>query len=748
MTRHPISRRLPPAFAVLALATALAATPGAADARQRPDDLGRPLVRVDPCADPRADCAVVPPRVVRTATDVVATLRRGAVGWEVTQTFTNRGSVPGETEFLCPLPVGAAFDDLRLSIDGALVAGEVLGADEARRIYEDIVRRTRDPALVEWMGHGLVRTRVFPILPGEAKRVVLRYTQPAQREGDALRIDWRPPRGAAMGGDAPTSFTLRVGPARDGEGLGTPYSPTHALSPVTGESRTYRADVGGADLTVLVPSRLPREGSIAMLTHTVGTGEGWALVTLTPPPGTPRRQPRDVTFVLDVSGSMTGRKLDQAKAAGRQLLATLGAGDRLRLVAFSGDVQPWRERFTPVTPAAMREATAWLDALEASGGTNIDAALGATLRALGGDDEGGLPLVFFVTDGEPTVGERDAGRLADSARAWRGRARLYTFGLGADVNAGLVERLALEGRGTAQFVRPEESVERAVGLAAQRLSTPLVTDLRLRANGVRLRHVMPELPMDVFAGQDAVLLAQVEGSGDATLIFSGRGPDGPVEWRQPVRVPTSEPGNAFVGKLWATQRAGWLSAERRRNGPTVELDDELRRLGERWGIPTELTSYLVVEPGMRQRGLPSAPSASSAADRFEAARRSSSMRAAQNMAEVAQALPVAPPPGRPAERDRAASAERLVAGRRLVLAGGTWLQVGLDTTARRTTVRVRPFSAAWFALVRGSPVLRDLLAVGDRVRVGAGDVVVVVAPDGAEALTPAEVQRTVRAFAR
>lgn len=756
--RFPITHRRLWGFVVMVLATMPTLV---AAQRHTPLLPSRPIDGPLPCGDPRIDCTSVPApaTVVRTATAVSASLRRGVVAWEVSQTFTNRGAVAGETEFLFPLPPGAAFDDLRLSINGELVAGEILAADEARRIYEEIVRRSRDPALVEWLGQGLVRTRIFPILPGEQKRVVLRYSQPARREGDALRVDWRQPRGPAAGAEAPTAFTLRLDADAS---LGRPYSPTHTLRADPAVARTYTADAGSSDLTVLIPARRAREASVAMLTHAPGTGERWAMITLTPPDAAVRRQPRDVTFVLDVSGSMAGRKLEQAKAAGRQLLATLDAGDRLRLIAFSGTVQPWRGGFTPATPAALREATAWLDGLQATGSTNIGDALAAALRpGRGAGGEGRLPLVLFMTDGEPTAGETDAGRLADSARAWRAGARLYTFGLGADVNAALVEQLALDGRGTAQFVRPEESVERAVGLTAQRLSTPLLTDLRLRAEGVRLRHLMPELPIDVFAGQDAVLFAQVEGSGEATLVFSGRGPDGPVAWRQAVRIPASEPGNVFVGKLWATQRAGWLSAERRRHGAHAERDDELRRLGERWGIPTELSSYLVLEPGMqKQRGrLPaagpasaSAPAAMNAVQRFESARRAAAMRSATSMdaANAAQAL--LPAPGQPqtdaTPATPAPAPERLIAGRRLVLVGNTWTQVGIASGSRRTTVTVQPFSTAWFALVHGTPVLRDLLAAGERVRVSSADVVLVVAPTGVATLSPAELERVVRAFAR
>src|SRR5216117_463892 len=147
------------------------------------------------CPQPRRDMPIVeclPKRsmVVRTRSDVRVELRDRVLRYEVEERFVNRGGMIGEADYVFPLPKNAAFRDLKLSIDGQMVSGETLSATEARRIYEEIVRRQRDPALVEWMGHGLLRTRIFPIQPGEERRVVVRFESVAEREGDAVRIDY------------------------------------------------------------------------------------------------------------------------------------------------------------------------------------------------------------------------------------------------------------------------------------------------------------------------------------------------------------------------------------------------------------------------------------------------------------------------------------------------------------------------------------------------------------------------------
>jgi hypothetical protein len=286
-------------------------------------------------------------------------------------------------------------------------------------------------------------------------------------------------------------------------------------------------------------------------------------------------------------------------------------------------------------------------------------------------------------------------------------------------------------------------VERAVAVTAARLTAPLVTDLRVRAEGVRLLRQQPEGAQDVFAGQDLVLFAQVEGSGAATLVFSGRTADGPVEWRERVTVPARESGNAFVGKLWATQRVGWLSAARRGGAANAETDAELRQLGERWSIPTELTSYLVLEPGMTRSGAVAAPAparapaaapATASADAaFESARASSAMREMKSL-RLEQVVVTG-----------AGSAdERRIGRRRFERRGEAWVDAAYRPSDVRRVVTVQPYSPAWFALAEALGDLKDAFALGDRVTVAGRRVAIVVAPEGVTALPQATVAQIVQ----
>jgi Ca-activated chloride channel family protein len=736
----------------------------------------RPPIRPPVCLD---KCIAPPVALERTSSNVRATLADHVLRYEVEETFRNRGGTVQEADYMYPLPAGAAFQELQLSINGQLVSGEIMDAGHARSTYEEIVRRQRDPALVEWMGYGLLRARIFPINPGEEKRVVLRFQVIAPREGDAIRVDYQRGSGRTLVTSTSdthdareSSFTLRYPKT----GRCNAYSPTQELQTRSSSGSQCEVNVGGegAAVTILIPAPRTDRAAISVLANAPGSEDGFALITLTPPSRETTTVPRDITFVLDVSGSMSGRKMEQARAAGRQLLGTLTRADRFRMIDFSSDVRTFRDDFVDATPANIAAATRYLSDLQANGGTNIDGALDLALASprmreddtdeyahhSSHQDAGRLSLVLFVTDGEPTVGERDPAAIAAHAARLRGSQRVFTFGLGADVNAQLIEQLALEGHGTAQFVRPEEDVERAVGLVASRLTSPIASDLRVstQCGGsgdgecVRLVHALPEGSVDLFAGQDLVLLTRYSGSGRARLVFDGRSATGAVHWETMVDFPDHERDNAFVPRLWATRRIGWLSAARRQNGPSPEVDDELRTLGERYGIPTELTSYLVQEQQVAVSGgrmmdslgrndLMSRAAAAPAA-KFEAARAATEQRDAKSIGAMDKPLMlqevVISGVGIAAgtlEKDRADAVRR--AGNRVFAhRDGRWTDAGFKAGTR--IVKIKPFSPAYFAVLDAIPDLRAAFAVGDRVLVSGTHVAIEVGPDGADTLDAAE----------
>src|SRR5437899_3847281 len=290
----------------------------------------------------------------------------------VEEWFRNGGATVGEGTYIYPLAGEAVFSSFSLWQGEQELRGETMDASQARAIYESIVRRRRDPALIELAGHGMVRARVFPINPGDTRKVTLRYTQLLDRVGDAWRLRYA----RSAGSSAPRSLRVTVDSASR---FGEPYSPTHGVHTSRrgdGLDVTVTDSTGPSDVELFLPLARGIVGTSLMTHHPAGE-DGYFMLLLAPGRAAQATVvPRDVVMVLDISGSMSGENLAQAKAALTQLVGTLRTGDRFRLIAFSNSVRRFREDWTAVTADARRDAGQWIEGLDANGGTNIAGALG------------------------------------------------------------------------------------------------------------------------------------------------------------------------------------------------------------------------------------------------------------------------------------------------------------------------------------------------------------------------------------
>ncbi|MGH7527210.1 MAG: VIT domain-containing protein, partial [Gemmatimonadales bacterium] len=323
----------------------------------------------------RPELTVLPGPVVRVGSEVRISLDGRVAQVAVEEHFRNTGGSVAEGSYLYPLPGEAVFTNFSLWQGDQELRGETMNAEQARRIYEEIVRRRKDPALLTLAGHGLVRAQVFPIQAGETRKVALRYTQLLGRSGDALRLRY------ALGLRGPEGTTnLRV-TVVGSLAHGTPYSPTHQI-----ESRTVGGRLeltvspgAGGDVELFLPLRRGIAGT-SLVTHAPAGEDGYFMLLLAPAAAEQATAvARDLALVVDVSGSMSGAKLEQARAALQQALGTLGSGDRFRLIAFSSAVRPFRPDLVPATRENLAQAREFIAALGAEGGTNIAGALDAAL---------------------------------------------------------------------------------------------------------------------------------------------------------------------------------------------------------------------------------------------------------------------------------------------------------------------------------------------------------------------------------
>jgi len=665
---------------------------------------------------------------VRTAVSVRVTGRISLV--EVEEWFENHGGGLGEGDYLYPLPGEAVFSNFSLFQGDQELRGETMDADRARAIYEEIVRRKRDPALIELAGHGLVRARVFPINPGETRKITLRYTQVLGRAGDALAFRYaaggrygidgsggndgrrgpRPVREAA-----PLQFTMTVdsaGQFRD------PFSPTHDVTVTRREGRITVRPTGAlsGDFALFLPFA-ERVVGLTVVTHRPSGEDGYFMLTLSPEDVRAGGQPRDLTVVVDVSGSMSGDKLEQARAALHQLLNSLrgvdrGPADRFRLIQFSSAVRAHATDWTVAGAAALRDAHAWVDGLQANGGTNIAGALTEAFRLE--SPAGRLPLVVFMTDGLPSVGEQNPERIAAQAEQDRGNARLFAFGIGYDVNTYLLDRLSAAARGVTEYVEPDESVESAVGALVARIQHPVLTDLALDA-AVRIAEVYPERLPDLFAGDELVVFGRYAGtSREGRVTVRGSRAGRAEQYGTTTAFPAGEDGNDFIPRLWAARKIGVLQQAIRLHGANPELIEEIRETALRYGLLSEYTAYLVQEPTqVADRGVggvPAAPAAQEATGAMAVglARRDAARRQARNERELAAV-----------DEDMLKTAHvgqaQHVAGRLFVDRDGIWTDLRHADSLR--VVTVAPFSPAYFEVLRQLPELTPIVQRFDRVLV-------------------------------
>lgn len=651
-------------------------------------------------------------RVTVTIENQVATTR-------VDQVFVNEHNWEVEGTYIFPLPPGATVSRFVMWVDDQPMEAEILPANEARAIYEDFVRRRRDPALLEYVGRDVIQARIFPIPPGGERRIQLEYTQVLPMEGgmvryvyplDTERFSARPIQEVTIHADIRSSVPLRA-----------IYSPTHQDQVFIEREGDNRATVSYEETDVL-PDRnfelvyTVEQGEVGMslLTYRQPPDDGFFLLLIAPPLEVEQEEapPKDVLLVLDVSGSMKGEKLVQAKDALVYVLEHLNPRDRFNIIAFSSGVRIYARGLQPVSEAA--GAREWVRRLEATGGTDIHRAL---LEAISQADQERPTVLIFLTDGQPTEGETNIQRILEDVKdAAPDNVRLFAFGVGDNVNTVLLDMLAQQHRGSTAYVRPGERIDEAVSALYARVSTPLLTDIALDFGPIIVEDVYPEPLPDLFAGEQLIVVGRYRGNGPARIRLTGE-----VEGRRQEFIGEgtfrAEGGDEFIPRLWAARKIGYLLTQIRLYGEQQEWVDAVVELSLRYGIITPYTSFLVQEDLFTEAGreeaaeqlksLPMAPAFGAPA--VDLAQEQARLRGAQSLwgiggGEAGGGI-------MPAE---AAQMMRYAGDKTFFLRDGVWTDTTFDPE-RMSPVRVQFGSDAYFDLLTARPEWGPYLALGNRV---------------------------------
>jgi Ca-activated chloride channel family protein len=311
-------------------------------------------------------------------------------------------------------------------------------------------------------------------------------------------------------------------------------------------------------------------------------------------------------MVIDRSGSMRGKKMDQVKLAAAGILDQLKPGEEFHLIAYNELIETFSSNPTAISPDTRARAKDWINHLDSSGGTNIYDALSEALRPQPSDDF--LPLVVFLTDGLPTVGRTSETEIRDLLNhAYGSRHRIFTFGVGADVNTPLLNWIATRTGGTAAFVLNHADLEDKIARTFKRLSGPVMSGPRLKildhsgrdAPGA-VRDMMPRLH-DLFRGDQLVVVGIYSENRPLIFELTGNLYGRTRTLRFDFETRKASVGNSFVPRLWASRKIGYISdAIRQIQNPATdprmnELVDEAVRISTEFGIMTEYTSFLALE---------------------------------------------------------------------------------------------------------------------------------------------------------
>jgi len=664
----------------------------------------------------------------------------------VAMQFTNNGEMLAEGTFIFPLPRGAAVDQLTMTIDGLEIESKILRAEEARAIYDAIVRQYRDPALLEYIGQDLIQANVFPIPPGESRQIDIRYGQLLTFDNGLAQFIY-PIHTAGTRARTIQQMSVRV-EIRDDDPIGAVYSPSHRValnrmddnSAVVGfEEVNYQP---GEDFSLYYGLR-QETVDLSLLTYRESASEdGFFLLMVQPPAVVDDAAivPKDVVLVVDQSGSMgEAGKWEQARQAAQYVLRNLQPQDRFNLVVFSTG---WRVYANELLPASESEAAAqWLNGLWAEGGTDIN---GALETAFGYVQERPM-TVLFLTDGLATEGITATDAiLANLNERATPNLRVFTFGVGNDVDTQLLDALVRDFRGSSSYVRPTERIDEEVASLYNKISAPVMTDIALNIDGVLTELAYPDELPDLFAGEQLTIVGRYRSGSAGDIILSGQVNGVQQEIRFDGAAFTDRAGGEpFIARLWATRRIGELLNAIRLNGESAELVNSVVNLSIRYGIITPYTSFLIEEDDiLSQQGRARAmddfaaeaeelATVNTGASAVDAADMSQQMRSASAPAALPQAIPGTPtlastaapssatggagmPAMEPEQPAPVTNPLQQIAGKTFILQDGIWTDTVYEPDSM-TPTEVVFLSDDYFALLDEFPEAGEYLVLGDQI---------------------------------
>ncbi len=652
--------------------------------------------------------------------DQVATTR-------VDQVFVNDNPWTAEGTYIFPLPQGAAVSDFVMWVDGKAVHGEILEADEARTIYDDVVRRMKDPALLEYVGRKALKASVFPIPPGEERKIELEYSQILPVENGLVHYIY--PLSTERFSSRPLEDLVVRAQIESREPLKAVYSSRHEVS--IDREDDYHALLGLEQSDVL-PDRdfelfytiSSEKIGLNLLSFKEEGQDGFFLLLAAPDVKVNEEEivVKDIILVLDTSGSMQGEKMDQAKEAARYVLDHLNPLDRFAIVSFATTTRSFSPSLEPAAQAD--KGKDFLDRLEAMGSTDINRAM---IEAVGLAEEVRPTTLIFLTDGLPTEGVTVTGAILDNvARESPDNVRIFSFGVGDDVDTDLLDQISLDHGGASTYVRPGEEIDEEVSAFYRKVKIPVLSDLSLDWGDIIVDQVYPQRIPDLFAGSQLILLGRYREGGPAKITLKGMVNQEERSYTYEDLSFRKEGGDDFIPRLWATRAVGYYLTQIRLYGEKQEWIDSIVSLSTRYGIITPYTSFLVQEKDIfsdkgreevisdfeKEMAAAAAEPASGEAA-VEKAVYQKSLSAAPVGAAVPVNMSVSTGIDGTSKMVRVSEVLKNVGSKTFLLKNDTWIDTTFDRSMK--TKKVAFLGEEYFDLISQVPVLGSYFALGERV---------------------------------
>jgi hypothetical protein len=713
---------------------------------------------------PCADCPVrqLPRALPIKSIKIETRIAQQVATTHVEQIFRNDTDAVLEGTYFFPVPETAAVSEFAIWDGTRRLVGEVRSREEARRIYDEIVRRQRDPGLLEYAGKDLFQASIFPIPAHSDKKLELTYTQVLRAESGTVSYRYPLGTGHNLTSIGQVSGTVEI---EGKEPIRNLYSPSHAVDVSRSKTDERRARVSFESAAGSEPqdfqlfySLSAEDFGMSLVTHREPGRDGYFLLMISPKDNWAESEyaAKDIVFVLDTSGSMAEEgKMEKARAALLFGIRSLHDTDRFNVISFAGEEHLMEGGMTQADARGRERGVEFVNQLKANGGTNINGAMLAALRQFDRNDR--PKMLVFLTDGLPTVGETNPQRIVENARAQkREGVRLFTFGVGYDVNTVLLDKLAAENGGTSDYVEPKEDLEVKVSNFFAKVNYPVLTDLVIDWGGVDADLIYPRALPDLFRGTQVTLIGRYRNTSDlknVRLRLSGKTANQSRGFAyENLRFPSNADDNDFLPRLWATRRVGWLMEQVRANGEQKELRDEIVDLGTRYGIVTPYTSYLALESAAADMMTVTPGTAGVRRDRVgrgNVSGRGGSMNAqavldpnAPPPAAMPTPMPIAPQQSatksapkvsgagavqesvsvtRMKEAERAESGNRSAAVRNVngktfyLREGDVWTDAEFKSDAKLAETSVAFGTDAYFDLLKREPKLADYFSLGERV---------------------------------